>query len=102
LAISFCEVSDFLLLDTYDSEKINFGCTGKVHNWKISKRIVEATSIPIILAGGLSPENVASAIKMVQPAGVDSKTKTDIPGSHRKDIQAVKEFVSISKSILRD
>ena len=47
----------------------------------ISRRIVELVRTPVILAGGLGPDNVAEAILVVRPAGVDSKTKTDQSGS---------------------
>lgn len=48
-----------------------FGGTGRVHDWSISRAIVEATEIPVYLAGGLDPGNVAEAIRAVRPAGVD-------------------------------
>jgi phosphoribosylanthranilate isomerase len=51
----------------------------------------------VVLAGGLGPDNVAEAISRTQPFGVDSKTKTDKAGSHEKDIEKVKRFVSIAK-----
>src|SRR5262249_16285190 len=55
--------------------------------------------IPVIIAGGLGPDNVVDAIRAVHPAGVDSKTKTDKDdGSHIKDLQKVKQFVSLAKS----
>ena len=63
----------------------------------MSRRIVETVSIPVILAGGLGPDNVAEAIDIVHPAGVDAKTKTDRNGSHDKDIRKVKEFVHKAK-----
>jgi len=46
----------------------------------------------VILAGGLGPDNVAEAIRAVQPAGVDSKTKTDRGGTHHKDLDQVCRF----------
>ena len=95
LAKEYEEIADFLLLDTYKSQ---LGATGEVHNWDISQKIVEAVKIPVILAGGLGPDNVAEAIKKVKPAGVDSKTKTDKINSHEKDMDKVKEFVKIAKS----
>ena len=52
----------------------------------------------MILAGGLGPNNVAQAIRDVRPAGVDSKTKTDIPGSHAKDLAAVRRFHKAAKA----
>jgi phosphoribosylanthranilate isomerase len=42
---------------------------GRTHDWRISQRIVESVSIPVILAGGLSPENVGAAVAAVQPWG---------------------------------
>ena len=51
-------------------------------------------AIPVILAGGLGPENVAAAIAAVRPAGVDSKTKTDRPNGGSKDLAKVEAFVA--------
>ena len=96
LAKQYEEVADYLLLDTYKSQ---LGATGETHNWDISQKIVEAVKIPVILAGGLGIDNVTEAIRKVKPAGVDSKTKTDKAGSHEKDIEKVKEFVRIAKSL---
>jgi phosphoribosylanthranilate isomerase len=54
---------------------------------------------PVIIAGGLGPDNVVDAIRAVQPAGVDSKTKTDKDdGSHTKDLQKVRRFVARAKA----
>ncbi|NNE08329.1 MAG: phosphoribosylanthranilate isomerase [Gemmatimonadetes bacterium] len=47
------------------------GGTGRVHNWEISRAIVEAARVPVYLAGGLSPDNVGAAIAAVRPFGVD-------------------------------
>jgi phosphoribosylanthranilate isomerase len=64
---------DGLLLDSGDRRlaiKL-LGGTGRTHDWQISRRIRDAVSIPVFLAGGLRPENVAEAIRVVQPFGVD-------------------------------
>jgi phosphoribosylanthranilate isomerase len=62
----------------------------------------ESVSVPVIIAGGLGPDNVADAIRAVQPAGVDSKTKTDkFDGSHVKDLEKVRRFVSSAKACSR-
>lgn len=95
LAKSYEGLADFLLLDTYKSQ---LGATGQTHDWNVSKEIVDTVKIPIILAGGLGPDNVAEAIEKVKPAGVDSKTKTDKVGSDEKDIEKIKEFLKIAKS----
>jgi phosphoribosylanthranilate isomerase len=83
---------DYLLLDSYRPSDRQIGALGITHDWSISRRIVELIHIPVILAGGLGPDNVADAIRAVQPAGVDSKTKTDRDGSHAKDLERVCRF----------
>ena len=64
--------ADALLLDTRTRERI--GGTGIPHDWNISATIVANSAIPVILAGGLTPENVAEAIRRVRPYGVDVHT----------------------------
>ncbi len=93
LAGSYDGIADYLLLDTYDKKNDNFGATGEIHNWDISKEIVDRVNIPVILAGGLGPDNVIDAIRKVRPAGVDSKSRTDIPGTHDKDMEMLRRFV---------
>jgi phosphoribosylanthranilate isomerase len=64
---------DALLLDSgnrYAPQK-ELGGTGRVHDWKLSGRIVESVPVPVYLAGGLSGENVEEAIRRVRPSGVD-------------------------------
>jgi phosphoribosylanthranilate isomerase len=96
-AASYRDVADFLLVDTYDIGKRQFGALGRVHDWNLSRRIVDEVGIPVILAGGLGPDNVASAIAAVHPAGVDSKTRTDRTDGSRKDLAKVKAFVAAAK-----
>lgn len=93
LARDYESVVDYLLLDTYKEESGQLGVTGEVHDWDLSREVVEAVDTPVILAGGLGPDNVTEAIKKVRPYGVDSKSKTDKPNSHNKDIDKVKKFV---------
>lgn len=47
------------------------GGTGRQHDWSISRAFVEASPLPVFLAGGLTPENVQQAIRTVRPFGVD-------------------------------
>ena len=96
-AASYRSVADFLLLDSYDIEKRQFGALGRVHDWNLSRRIVDEVGIPVILAGGLGPDNVAAAITAVRPAAVDSKTKTDRPDGRSKDLEKVQAFVTAAK-----
>jgi phosphoribosylanthranilate isomerase len=97
-AMQFDPVVDFLLLDSHKEKDNQIGATGVIHDWNISRKIVECAHVPVILAGGLGPENVAEAIRHVRPAGVDSKTLTDKAGTHQKDLEKVKRFVQQAKS----
>lgn len=81
LARAMAEEADALLLDSgnpYLPVK-ELGGTGRVHDWAISRRIVEAVDRPVFLAGGLRPDNVAQAAAMVRPFGLDicSGVRTD-------------------------
>ena len=88
----FSPYVDAFITDTYDPETGAVGATGKIHDWKASRRLVEISPRPVILAGGLRPGNVARAIREVRPAGVDSHT--GVEGSDgRKDPQLVRAFV---------
>jgi phosphoribosylanthranilate isomerase len=64
---------DAILLDSGnpDLPKRELGGTGRIHDWKISRRIREKVNVPVFLAGGLRPDNVAAAIQEVHPFGVD-------------------------------
>jgi phosphoribosylanthranilate isomerase len=57
----------------------------------------QRSGIPAILAGGLDAENVVDAIAAVRPAGVDSKTKTDLADGSGKDLEKVRRFVDATK-----
>jgi phosphoribosylanthranilate isomerase len=64
---------DALLLDSGNASLPvkELGGTGRTHDWSISRRIREAASVPIFLAGGLTAANVAAAIRQVEPYGID-------------------------------
>jgi len=64
---------DALLLDSGQPAAAvkELGGTGRVHDWSLSRRIVEEVSRPVFLAGGLKPENVTAAVGQVRPFGVD-------------------------------
>ena len=87
--------TDAWLLDAFSADKM--GGTGERFNWNIA---VEATKLgrPIFLAGGLTPANVAEAVKKVRPYGVDVSSGVEAePG--KKDHQKVKEFIKAAKSV---
>ena len=98
-AMVYDEICDYLLLDSKDPQSGQIGVTGRTHEWSISKKIVETVNTKVILAGGLGPENVAEAIRIVRPYGVDSKTKTDRIGGKGKDLIKVKRFADTAKSL---
>jgi len=81
------------ITDTYDPVTGACGATGKTHDWSISRRIVELSPLPVILAGGLNPYNVGKAIQEVRPAGVDAHTGVE-DRTGRKSRKIVKAFVS--------
>ena len=100
-AARFAPVADMLILDS-DSEEIGgIGATGAVHDWALSREVVRTVDVPVILAGGLSPDNVTEAIAAVRPWGVDSLTHTNRPlpgGGFRKDLALVEAFVTNAQS----
>lgn len=89
-------VADALVLDSGIKASGQQGGTGKTHDWSISRRIVESVSIPVILAGGLNPENVAEAIRTVKPYAVDVNSGVSNPDG-TKNFENVKLFVEQAK-----
>ena len=92
----FESVVDAFILDTLDLANDKVGGTGLVHDWNISRNIVKEISKPVILAGGLTPENVREAIRFVKPYGVDASSGLkDSDGF--KDKMKVVNFISRAK-----
>lgn len=109
LAGLFAPVSDYFLTDTLligrdgtlDQPVDGFvGITGRTCDWGIAAELVRTSPIPVILAGGLSPENVYEGATCVEPAGVDSCTLTNAvdpvgrPIRFRKDAEKVRRFIA--------
>ncbi len=94
---NFGPVVDAFITDTYDSATGASGATGKIHDWNVSKRLIELSPLPVILAGGLTPENVARAIIEVEPAGVDAHTRVEGQDG-RKDAALVRAFVAEARA----
>ena len=96
------EYADLLILDSVSKVVPGVGAAGVTHDWGIDRKIVETVKIPVILAGGLGPENVEDAILAVRPAGVDSLTKTSVCENGvlvRKDLDKVREFCCRAKAV---
>jgi len=100
--------SDFFMTDTlrgYAEEGADqpvagyVGITGEICDWELARALVEASPIPVILAGGISPENVFGAIGRVRPAGIDSCMQTNArdalgkPLRFRKDRDRVRRLL---------
>ncbi|MBE0479322.1 phosphoribosylanthranilate isomerase [Candidatus Aerophobetes bacterium] len=82
---------DACLLDTFSSAKR--GGTGKVFNWEIARK-VKMPGLPLILSGGLTPDNVAEAIDKVRPYAVDVASGVeDAPG--KKSRNKLQKFIEI-------
>ena len=83
------DIVDSILLDSARPEKP--GGTGCVHDWTLSRRISEETQLPLILAGGLKPENVREAVRVVSPYAVDTASGVETCG--KKDAIKIKSFI---------
>jgi len=86
---------DAILLDSGDPTLAvkELGGTGRRHDWRLSRKIVETCGKPVFLAGGLNAENVREAIETVQPFGLDlcSGVRTD----GKLDPQKLEAFISV-------
>ena len=100
IALAYEAVADILFLDSVAPNVKGIGIAGVTHDWNISRKIVETVNKPCILAGGLTPENVAAAIQAVKPWGVDSNTHTCIPGTWKKDPDRMRRFAEAAKNAL--
>jgi len=118
LAKRFEPVSDFFLTDTLlgggsesdATEPVEgfIGITGTICDWHAASALVARSAIPVILAGGVGPDNVREAIQSVSPAGVDSCTQTndvDIHGNpvrFKKDREKVRRLVVEARRAAKD
>ena len=95
-------VCDFFLIDTWlGKEPVAgfIGITGRTSNWEKARDLVLQSKIPVILAGGLSPENVYEALEAVSPAGADSCTNTNKVDHKGNPIRFQKDFKRVEKFI---
>jgi phosphoribosylanthranilate isomerase len=82
---------DAVLVDSIDES--GAGGTGETHNWTATAEVASTLEAPVILAGGLTPDNVAEAVRTVRPFAVDVATGVERAGG-RKDHDAVRAFVA--------
>ena len=95
IASEASKIFDGVILDSLS--KGHYGGTGIIHDWTLSKQIRKAIyPLPLILAGGLTPNNVAEAVRVVQPYAVDVSSGVELqPGI--KDNQKMVAFVKSAK-----
>ncbi len=87
------DVVDAVLLDTKSDAR---GGSGLTHDWEVSAEVVKHLNVPVVLAGGLTPDNVEDAIRIVRPYAVDVSSGVEAsPGV--KDPTLVYEFVERAK-----
>lgn len=87
--------ADALLLDSGNPSLAvkELGGTGRVHNWQVSRQIVEQSAVPVFLAGGLNPQNVREAIATVRPYGLDICSGVRTNG--RLDAEKLRAFFEV-------
>jgi phosphoribosylanthranilate isomerase len=107
LAARLEPLSDYFLTDTMivgqsgatDGEQPVdgfIGITGITCDWSVAAQLVASSRIPVVLAGGMSPENVADGIRQVRPCGVDSCTCTNAVDGNGRPIRFKKDLARIA------
>jgi phosphoribosylanthranilate isomerase len=86
----YAAVADALLVDSMGEG--GAGGTGRTHDWERTRDVVRGADAPVILAGGLTPENVSRAVRAVEPFAVDVASGVERDGGE-KDRAALETFV---------
>ena len=87
---AYATAADALLVDSVDEQ--GGGGTGETHDWERTRDLVTDLDVPVVLAGGLTPANVAEAVETVRPFAVDVASGVERDGGV-KDHEAVRAFV---------
>lgn len=89
-AQEYAAAADAVLVDSLGDDEA--GGTGEVHDWAGTRRLVKTLPAPVILAGGLTPQNVGQAVETARPYGVDVASGVEAqPG--RNDPELVTRFI---------
>jgi phosphoribosylanthranilate isomerase len=111
VAALFEPASDYFLTDTLliqntlktgpvDQPVSGFiGITGQTCDWLMARRLVDTAHIPVVLAGGMSPDNVVEGLRQVRPAGVDSCTGTNARDSYGRPIRFKKDPARVKRLV---
>lgn len=103
VAGEFEAVSDYFLADTkqkQDSVKGYIGISGKICNWDMVRGLVSETRVPVIVAGGLSPENVYEALIRTGAMGADSCSMTNMRDERGNIIRFKKDFEKVRRFVM--
>ena len=93
------KAADAIIVDSVNLKGDRIGGTGITHDWTISRRMVDESLLPIVLAGGLTPENIQDAIFTVRPYAVDVNSGVKIDRfSRRKDPAKMRNLIYRAKS----
>jgi phosphoribosylanthranilate isomerase len=93
-------VVDAIILDSVNLKEDRIGGTGIIHDWTLSKKMVDNSQLPVVLAGGLTPDNVQNAIRSVGPYAIDVNSGVKISkSSRRKDPIKVRNLIYRAKNI---
>jgi len=100
-AVAVADKVDAILLDSGNQNLVvkELGGTGRKHDWRLSRKIVESVPVPVFLAGGLNPENVAEAIQQAGPYSVDICSGVRTAG--KLDEQKLLRFIRSVASVVR-
>ena len=95
-ALSVSHLVDALLLDSGNQnlDIKELGGTERIHDWQLSRRINDAVDLPLILAGGLNTANVAEAVRIVRPFGVDLCSGVRREG--KLDLVKLHDFINVA------
>lgn len=88
-AVAVARAVDALLVD---SAVESGGGTGQTHDWTRTRQLIQELSVPVVVAGGLTPDNVAEAITTTRPFGVDTASGVESTAGI-KDTDAVEAFI---------
>lgn len=92
---AYADVADAVLVDSTDDA--GAGGTGETHDWGRTRTLAERVDVPLILAGGLTPENVTEAVAAVEPHAVDVSSGIESTEPGRKDHDAMRAFVDAAR-----
>ena len=92
---AYADHADALLVDSVD--EAGGGGTGETHDWERTRGVVSGVDVPVVLAGGLTPDNVAEAVETVGPYAVDTASGVESAGGV-KDADAMEQFVARARA----